>query len=615
MVSAGDESQEVSGVELGRVIGRGASSVVYLGTQIRFGRPVAVKVLHLPGQSELVTKLFLNECQTLAHLTPHPNIVSLFDEGFIDSQRPYLVMEYLPGGTLAEQLANSGPLPVDDVLRIGIQLSGGLHSAHLHDIVHGDIKPQNVMRSRTGEVALADFGIARLSSVAGATTRVPMLTPLHAAPELFDGAALTPRSDIYELCSTLFELLDGSASLGSPQESPLLVLGRMAKGAQRPLDRSKVPDLLADLVESGLASDPLQRPASALELGERLRDVQRSLGYDPTPIVVIEPLSDDGQLEVGSETAGSDGHTDSRASGPTDPSELDAGSTLPPPVGANGSSGSRRRAVLALALVAALVAATGAFLVVNRRSDEHATPVEVRGGAAPGTASTSSMPSERRGETFGGIQPTVSYDLPQYRDESSVLSARIGDPLTLLKKFDPSATAIAQPTYLIERLPAQFRWQSFNPAKNPRCFSFVTWPLTLVGLWEKSSTWPHHQAAVRVLQFASERDATEAYNAFSLEQGIKGEECSGFAENPKPFDHTAVTVRHQAVDLGLADDVRWNSFVAPPPAGTPELTSVTTAIAQRGDIVTTSYVGSGEAPADPAVLGALLAEVLDRTSG
>jgi len=605
------EGQEVSGVELGRVIGRGASSVVYLGTQIRFGRPVAVKVLHLPGQSELVAKLFLNECRTLGHLTPHPNIVSLFDGGFIDAQRPYLVMEYLPGGTLADQLADSGPLPVDDVLKIGVQLCGGLHSAHLHDIVHGDIKPQNILRSRTGEVALADFGIARLSSVAGATTRAPLLTPLHAAPELFEGAALTPRSDVYELCSTLFELLDGSASLGNPQESPLLVLGRMAKGAQRSLDRSKVPDVVADVVESGLASDPHDRPASALELGERLRDAQRALGFDPTPIVVIEPLVGDEGYSAGRDPSRNLPSSDVLPSAQS----ADAGATLPPPGSTSGWKPRRRRTVLMLALAVALAAAvSGAFLVVDRRSDGQAATVNANGGTQH-RAGTSSMPEEVPGETFGGIQPGIVYDLPEFRDESSVLAARIGDPQDLFGKLDPSATAIAQPTYLVERLPAKFRWQSFNPTKNPHCFSFVTWPLTLVGLWEKAAKWPQHQAAVRVMQFASEQDAKEAFAAFSLEQGIKGDECSGFAEYPKRFDHSAVRVQHHAVDLGLGDDVRWNSFVAPPPAGTPELDSVTTAIAQRGDFVVTSYVGSGGAPADPAVFGEILSELLHRAEG
>jgi serine/threonine-protein kinase PknK len=172
----GTEGLAIPGMELGEVIGRGASSVVYRAVQTRFDRLVAVKVLHLPGQSDLVAKLFLNECRTIGHLSPHPNVVSVFDAGFVGSpdgatSHPYLVMEYLPGGTLADRVGAEGPLPVEEVLRIGVQLAGGLHTVHLHDIVHGDIKPQNVLRSRTGEAALADFGIARLASAAGATTR------------------------------------------------------------------------------------------------------------------------------------------------------------------------------------------------------------------------------------------------------------------------------------------------------------------------------------------------------------------------------------------------------------------------------------------------------------
>ncbi len=603
----GSDDVVVPGVVLGDVIGRGASSTVYLGTQERFGRPVAVKVLHLPGQSELVAKLFLNECRTLGHLTPHPNVVSVFDAGFVSADRPYLVMEYLPGGTLADRLAESGPLPVDDVLRIGVQLAGGLHTVHLHDIVHGDVKPQNVLHSRTGEAALADFGIARLASAAGATTRAPLLTPLHAAPELFDGGSLSPRSDVYELCSTLFELLDGRATLGDATESPLLILGRMAKGARRPLDRDLVPDAVADVIEQGLAPDPEERPATALELGERLRDAQRSLGLEPTALVVIDPIEP-------AVSASGDGASGAGASSPSGPTPGSAAETIPP---VPPPRQHRRRWPIAVAVLALLALGVGIWL---GRSDGStgdaagASSTDGSGRKAP-DAPDPSWPAEAVGTYAAGLQPGTTYDLNGVRDRSSVLASALGDPAELVRELDPAATAYAQPSFMVERLPARVRWQSFNASQEPSCLSIVTWPITIDGLWEKGAAWPGHQAYLRVIELTSERDAAEVYSTFSLEQGVSADECTGFAPNPTPFDHDAIDVRHRELDIGLGDDVRHNTWIGPAPPGMTDVDSVTSVIAQQGNRVVLVAITSGPDTVEPKAVGSLVGKMLRQLGG
>ena len=301
-------------MRIDRVLGRGASSVVYLGTQTRFGREVAVKVLDLPGQPELEETLFVNECRTLGRLTPHPNIVTVFDAGLCDDGRPYLVAEYLPGGTLAQRLEDTGPLPADEVLRIGVRLCGALQTTHLHGIIHGDLKPQNVMTGRSGEPALADFGVSRFLSTAGASTRLPALTPLYAAPELFDGSGPSPGTDIYGLGSTLFELLDGRPALGEPGDSPLLIVGRLSRGERRELDRTVVPGPLADLIEDATATDPGTRPASAQEFGDRLRALQRAAGSTVDEMVVFDDLPPAPTVEPG-EAAGPDTIEPARDSG------------------------------------------------------------------------------------------------------------------------------------------------------------------------------------------------------------------------------------------------------------------------------------------------------------
>ncbi|UDY34457.1 serine/threonine-protein kinase [Dermatobacter hominis] len=612
----------IPGVQLEEVIGRGASSVVYRGTQTRFDRPIAVKVLQLPGQSDLVAKLFLNECRTLGHLTPHPNVVSVFDAGFVEStdgepSHPFLVMEYLPGGTLADRVAADGPLPVDEVLRIGVQLAGGLHSVHLHDIVHGDIKPQNVLRSRTGEAALADFGIARLASAAGATTRAPLLTPLHAAPELFDGGAMTPRSDVYELCSTLFELLDGDAALGSAHESPLIILGRMARDDRRTLDREVVPAAVAEVIEAGLAPDPSARPASAAVLGEQLQDAQRSLDLPVTPLVVIEPLSTEGaeRSAQGPTGAAPDGAAPDGAAAdePGAAAELPGQSavTLAPP------RTRRRPTPVLVAAVVVLVALAGALAVALAvRSDDGADVASAGPDASvEGQTTTSSWPEEVKGTEQAGLQPGTEYDVPEARDMSSVLATRLGEPNELFGRLGAGAVSFIYPSYMVEQLPARIRWQAFNPAHDSGCLGIVSWPLTIEGLWEKGANWPGHQAFVKVIEFGSERDAAEAFSVFSLEQGVTGSECTGFGPNPRPFDHDRIDVQHQAVDLGLPEGVRYNSWIGPPPAGITDVDSVTTAIVQHGDVLVLTAVTSGAQAVPTADLGGFLGEVIRRLDG
>ena len=220
-----------AGVVVEGIVGRGASSIVYVGVQSRFNRRVAIKVLDVGGQSSLVRQLFVNECRTLGRLTPHPNIVTVFDGAVTPDGSPYLVMEYLPGGTLADRLRQSGPFDPTDVLRIGVVLCGALQTAHDALVIHGDVKPQNVLWTHSDEPALADFGISRMvTSSSSGSTRMPVLTPLHAAPELFDGASVSVASDIYELGSTLFELLEGRPAAGTDADSPMTIVKRAGPG-------------------------------------------------------------------------------------------------------------------------------------------------------------------------------------------------------------------------------------------------------------------------------------------------------------------------------------------------------------------------------------------------
>lgn len=166
------------------VIGRGASATVYRALQENFGRTVAVKVLHVDVSDRKAQRRFEREKAINGRLSNHPNVVTVLDSGFVDDRYPYLAMEYFEHGSLSQRLTECGPFSVEESLHIGIRIAGALESAHKAGILHRDVKPQNILLSRFGEPALADFGIATILELEQSTTAA--LTPVHAAPEILE---------------------------------------------------------------------------------------------------------------------------------------------------------------------------------------------------------------------------------------------------------------------------------------------------------------------------------------------------------------------------------------------------------------------------------------------
>ena len=217
-------------------IGRGGFAVVYRAFQPRFGRTVAVKLLDPQGDPRAVER-FERECEAMGMLSSHPNIVTIFDAGLTDDGKPYLVMEYMPEGSLDDRLERDGALPWEEVTDIGVKLAGALETAHEAGVLHRDVKPANVLRSPFGEPCLSDFGLARFGGQAK-TTGVVTATLLHAPPEILAGQPASPQSDVYSLASSLFTLLVGDAPFWrSTDESMLPLLARIAD--------EPVPDLRA----------------------------------------------------------------------------------------------------------------------------------------------------------------------------------------------------------------------------------------------------------------------------------------------------------------------------------------------------------------------------------
>jgi len=170
-------------------------------------------------------------------------------------------MDFVQGGSLADRLARSGPVPWPEVAAVGVKLARALHRAHRVGVLHRDIKPENVLVSDYGEPMLADFGIAQRAGTENRTATAAAMTPSHSAPEQFTGATPAEVTDVYSLASTLFMLLSGIAPYqGAVHESIYALIARAATEPVPDLRPRGVPDPLARAVERGLAKDPDHRP-------------------------------------------------------------------------------------------------------------------------------------------------------------------------------------------------------------------------------------------------------------------------------------------------------------------------------------------------------------------
>ena len=255
-------------------IGHGASSTVYRARSAVFARDVAIKVFHGSVDDERLRRSFARECAVLGSLGDHPHVTSVFGSSFTPDRRPYLVMTYCEGGSLKAALAK-GPLPVEQVVAVGVAVADALAVAHSRGILHRDVKPHNILCDRYGVIRLADFGIsvrapAELTSAAA--------TPAYAAPEvLLDHRSASGASDVYGLGATLYTLLSGQLPCGpEPGEADLHYLNRLVDHPDPSLPAT-IPPAVAGIVLAALAKDPAARPA-ADEFRDGLREAAIAAG-------------------------------------------------------------------------------------------------------------------------------------------------------------------------------------------------------------------------------------------------------------------------------------------------------------------------------------------------
>ncbi len=287
---SGAAPEELDGFTDLEEVGRGGDSVVYRATQTSLNRDVAIKVLLVDDESRIAR--FRREIEITVGLgRAHPNIVTVLATGITGSGRPAIVMDYFEGGTLHDRLKQHGPLPAEEVARIGAVLADALSFAHERGVLHRDVKPQNVLVLPTSWV-LADFGIARLAD-SEHTTSVETFTYRHAAPQILDGQPPTAADDLWSLGSTLYTLLDGRPPFASDdldEDSALAYLRRARTEPHRPL---RVPgaEAVAEVIDRCLAKDVDERWASAAELREAFAALRTSAWEPGSAVPVREATS------------------------------------------------------------------------------------------------------------------------------------------------------------------------------------------------------------------------------------------------------------------------------------------------------------------------------------
>lgn len=261
-------------------------ATVYLATDLRLERRVALKVMHghLSDDQDFRQR-FIQEAHSAARLSD-PNVVNVYDQGQ-DGEVAYLVMEYIPGVTLRELLREQGQLSIEQSVGIMDAILSGLAAAHRADIVHRDIKPENVLLAEDGRIKIGDFGLARATSANTATGQQLLGTIAYLAPELVLRESAGARSDIYALGVMLYEMLTGQQPFRG--EQPMQIAYKHANDPM-PLPSSinpTVPEQLDDLVQWATEKDPEDRPADASEMLQNLRQAEQELGI--TPAIRREP--------------------------------------------------------------------------------------------------------------------------------------------------------------------------------------------------------------------------------------------------------------------------------------------------------------------------------------
>ena len=279
------------------LLGRGGMGEVYRATDLMLGQSVALKFLpESAAANPMLLERFHGEVRVSRQVS-HPNVCRVYDIGEADGM-PFISMEYVDGEDLATLLTRIGRLPSAKALEAARQICGGLAAAHSRGVIHRDLKPQNIMMNRRGEVMLMDFGLAALSeSVCGAEARHG--TPAYMSPEQLKGADVTARSDIYALGLVLYELFTGKRAYEAANIQELIARQEEQQLTSMTSLAAETDPAVERVIRRCLDPEPLRRPATALQVSAALPGgdplaAALAAGETPSPDVVAAAGSAEG---------------------------------------------------------------------------------------------------------------------------------------------------------------------------------------------------------------------------------------------------------------------------------------------------------------------------------
>ena len=260
------------------IIGKGAMGTVFMGTDPKISRTVAIKTVAMSEefeqqQLEDVKNRFFREAETAGRLH-HPNIVIIYDVGE-EHDLAYIAMEYVKGESLDQYTHSDELLPIDEVFTIGIALAEALDYAHSHNVVHRDVKPANMIYNRDSKIVkMTDFGIACLTDNSKTRTGMVLGSPSYMSPEQLAGKKVDGRSDLFSLGVALYQLFTGCLPFTADSMTALAYKIANEKPKSIRKFRSDLPTCLTRLINKSLEKDPKQRFQTGKALADALRKCQ-----------------------------------------------------------------------------------------------------------------------------------------------------------------------------------------------------------------------------------------------------------------------------------------------------------------------------------------------------
>ena len=280
-----------------RAIARGGFAIVWEARQESLNRLVAVKVDERKLDSEAEQRRFLREAGAAGRMSGHPGIVTVHDAGLLRDDRPFLVMELCPGGSLTRWLTKD-PRPSQRRIReVGVRIADALAAAHLLGVLHRDVKPANILIDAYNNAGLADFGLAALIDPdMPLSETVEAITPAYAPPEVFAKQPVTEYADVYSLAATLYAVLSGHAPRWS-ETMEMPSIPEMIKRQRAPIKRIPgVDKAFMDVLLNAMADNPEDRPTAA-QLRDQLQALNLSPALAPKPLPAPETDQDQESAE------------------------------------------------------------------------------------------------------------------------------------------------------------------------------------------------------------------------------------------------------------------------------------------------------------------------------